>query len=182
MTDKAEHQTGHQTERYAVLDDTGKIREWLDSGRGIAIWRDQQISSSPAPDRITPADGRAGHWRYGNKPERVIMDPSGVAFYLAGPIVRHWTDTAQGHDAAERHIDTLPADNRRDDGTWPPTRLLYRYTVRTFKMRAYGADGPLTYRAGGHDVPLAIEYRCGVQRWTLLVDETSNPVGTGGAA
>ncbi len=55
-----------------------KVREWIDSGRGLLAWENQEIGSSAAQYVYTPAitNGRQTDkpvWRYGN-PQTVDVD------------------------------------------------------------------------------------------------------------
>lgn len=157
--------------KYPVMDPSGKVRQWLADGRKVAVWEDKEISSSPAPDVLTPADGKPGHWRYGQKPSR-ILELDDVTFYLKGSAVRHWTDSPNGWKAAQRHLASLPEDNRKPDGSWPPCRLSFRYTIERLSLQSEE-----TYTAGDFERPLLIEFRVAIIRWSTRLADAVTPRG-----
>ena len=46
-----------------------KVREWLASGRKVAVWQNHDLSSSGVGDlAFTPGDRSSPHWKYTDKP------------------------------------------------------------------------------------------------------------------
>jgi len=53
-----------------------KIRAWLDTGRGVAVWSNKDLCSSQLGQQVfTPGDKLCPpDWRLGDKPDRIITD------------------------------------------------------------------------------------------------------------
>lgn len=64
-------------------ENAAKFLEWLKTRGGLAIWRSIDLSD-PGASCTTPVNGPDGrpvtkpHWKYAEKPERIITDPSEV--------------------------------------------------------------------------------------------------------
>lgn len=93
------------TGRYRVLDSDGKVRQWLTEGRGVRVWRNQEIGVTRA-DILTPADGPevAPHWAYKGGLARTISGLDGCLFFEQVGIEREWSDTVAGWRAAEAYM------------------------------------------------------------------------------
>src|SRR3990167_1858372 len=53
LTAEVRAKTEDTMTKYPVLDETGKVRKWLDEGRGVDVWQSQEIGSM-RPDILTP--------------------------------------------------------------------------------------------------------------------------------
>lgn len=169
-------QTGQAVpaEPYAVLDETGKVREWLDKGRGLRVWVSHDLGAG-RPDILTPGDvERAPHWAYPLSASRVIA-PADIVFFHRMTVAKEWSDTRQGWKAAERYVDQTSklADRIRREA--PIGTVLSRFTVErlqyqtTTKVRMEPPDGP------AYDRPLASRFVVAVVEWTAIlpkVDDT----------
>jgi len=156
------------TEKYAILDETGKVREWLDTG-GVDVWRSQEIGAS-RPDIFTPHGASKPHWAY-----QVYLsnaDPSVLTFYQPISVVQSWRDTPQGNRAARRALATKYPDRTRTApaGTYKNTYTLAYYTMGSITIRS-DVDGGTTlrYRAVGDTLLLDVEFRVGVLEWSAQI-------------
>jgi hypothetical protein len=57
---------------YRISEDIApKILEWLASGVGVAVWANQNLSSSMS-DGLTPGDAEGAGWQYSKTPKEVL--------------------------------------------------------------------------------------------------------------
>jgi len=158
--------------KYPVLDETGKVRKWLDEGRGVDVWQSQEIGSM-RPDILTPHGAPKPHWAY--QVHLSNVDPDVLTFYHPVGIVRSWHDTPQGNRAAARALAKDYPDTTREapGGTFAQTYTLAHYTMGSITIRPE-ADGGTTlrYRADGetHPTLLDVEFRVGILEWSARVD------------
>lgn len=144
---------------YAVLDTAGKVKAWLDAGRGLRVWTSQEIGPR-RPDMLTPGDVTdAPHWAYRGGDRLVAAED--VVFYLKGPVyyngeTHEWSDTPAGWKAAERALARCPADNGN-----APLKLQFRYTIERL---CYASDAQ--YDAAHGMRPCGIHYRVAIIQWS----------------
>jgi hypothetical protein len=62
--------------RFTISDEQSleKIRGWIKSGRGVALWKTQDLSCMSRPDMITPGDGAKPHWAYAKCEEPLKLE------------------------------------------------------------------------------------------------------------
>ena len=91
-------------EKVAIFDPSGKVREWLDSGRGVRRWQSQEIGAD-RPDMFTPADSQAQpHWAYRD----TLLASEDCVFYERMPGVKElYTDSPAGWRAAHKLAEKL---------------------------------------------------------------------------
>jgi len=80
----SEIEGAHMSNKLIVFEENaGKFSEWLKTRGGLAVWRSIDLSD-PGTSCTTPALTNTGtpsnkpHWKYGDKPERIITDASEV--------------------------------------------------------------------------------------------------------
>ena len=155
-----------------ILDGTGKVRKWLDEGRGIDIWESHDIGAN-RPDMITPYGAPRPHWAYVVKEGN--PDPSTLVVYHPVGIVRSWHDTSQGNRAASRALDQYRANPRTARaGQYATTYTLTHYTMGSITIRPEDQGGTvLKYRAEEetHPTLLDVEFRVGILEWSAKVGE-----------
>ena len=159
--------TATTAKRYPILDDTGKVRAWLDAGRGVAVWKDEMLDRL-APDRLTPADRMIPpHWGY--RLARTIHDPSDVLFYQPVGAVAFWTDSPQGWRAARRALEAHPDETHEAPiGTVHTTWTLRRVTLGSISISPEGTR--LEYRLPDETPPqlLAVTFKVALIQWTAI--------------
>lgn len=153
-------------EPIVVMDDTGKVEEWLTSGRGVHVWRNQDLSSPRIGGLMfTPGDGQpvAPHWAYAF--ERTVLHQQGMVFFRKSHVVRRYSSSPAGRKAAGRLADQLGAPER----VAPIGRVLERHNVEELAYRtteevvAPLAPHPTSSR------PLDTVYYCCVVAWSALI-------------
>lgn len=116
------------TAKYPILDTTGKVREWLDAGRGLRVWTNQEIGANRS-DQLTPGDITCSpHWAYTLGSSRVL-GPDDITFYTkCSGFTRIHSDSPAGWKAAEKECARL---NDQPDKEWsaPAGRFARMYTV-----------------------------------------------------
>lgn len=158
--------------RYAVLDETGKVRQWLGDGRGLDVWQSQEIGAS-RPDLLTPHGAPKPHWAY--QCERTYHDDADLTFYTPVGIVRSWHDSPQGNRSATRLLAAGYPDRTRTApaGTFASTFTIVHYTLGSITIRPDSDGGTvLRYRAADEERPtlLDVEFRVGILEWSARVD------------
>ena len=159
--------------KYPVLDETGKVRKWLDEGRGVDVWQSEEIGYM-RPDMLTPHGAPKPHWAY--QVHLSNVDPDTLTFYHPVGIVRSWHDTPQGNRAAARALAKDYPDTTREapGGTFAQTYTLAHYTMGSITIRPEADGGTiLRYRrADGetHPTLLDVEFRVGILEWSARVD------------
>lgn len=149
------------TQRYPVMDPTGMVRLWIESGRGARAWPCQDIGSD-RPDMLTPGDVRTPpDWRYTYASSR-LLGPDDVVYFGKVPQARGtWTDTPAGWRAAERMARNMEREYPDNDATGAPLRMIYRYTVARITMESAERD---------HEGrPYHVAYLVGVWQWSALL-------------
>ena len=89
-----------QTKHECAPENAGKMREWIKSRGGIAIWRSANLSN-PGASWSTPAetDGKPmtkPTWQAQDKPERVITDASEIEVVTRKEVRRFRVAVRQG--------------------------------------------------------------------------------------
>jgi hypothetical protein len=154
----------------AILDEKGKVREWLDQGRGVRRWVSEDIGAG-RPDLFTPGDVTLPpHWAYPLHASE-LLEASQVVFFLKGSVYfgedprrpgrftyAEWTDTPMGWKAAAAFADKLPSRNPAA----APLQFHYRYTVERvfYETKELRADGR----------PVGIHYRVAIIQWSAAAD------------
>lgn len=150
-----------------ILDATGKVRTWLDDGRGIDIWESHDIGANRL-DMITPHGAPRPHWAYVVK--KGNPDPSTLVFYHPVGIVRSWHDTPQGNRAASLALGQYPDKTRiAPAGQFATTYTLKHYTMASVTIRPEKDGGTvLQNRAEDevHPTLLDVEFRVGILEWS----------------
>lgn len=160
-------------EPYAVMDPSGEVKGWLDSGRGIAVWPCLALDSGAlGTDCLTPADldkpeqarPRPG-WRYAapnTRPARVLMSADEVIFFQKLTAVADFSDSPRGYEACYRWLERTKPEMER---TAPIGRVLSRYTVERLCLLSTerNGDGSLTRP------PLLVRYRMAVIQWSATI-------------
>lgn len=172
---EATNQSTDEPEPYPVLDETGKVKEWLENGRELIVWRSVEIGSRRA-DLLTPGDADKPHWAY----ERFLWfrEIGEVLFFQKSRVVKTYTDTPAGWKAAERN---LPDDYERaglaikSRVTHSVQRLCYETTERVpFPLRA-------EFRKEGAEIKdraLDVNFRIGIVEWVATIATDSTGTGT----
>jgi hypothetical protein len=163
--------------KYPILDATGKIRQWLEQGRGVRVWQSQLIGK-PANDVLTPADtvseNDPPHWEYRGGCKRVLRTMNDVVFfekscvYFDGDNYWEWHDSPQGRRAAEKAYDNgeykgniLPKDN----GDYP-IKMLFNYTLETLTYESTARVSVV----GRDDRPLSTHFRLAIVQWSARIN------------
>jgi hypothetical protein len=103
--------------KLVVLEENApKFSEWLKKRGGLAVWRSVDLSD-PGASCTTPAlteDGKAypqPHWKYDNKPERIVIDANEVQVQRMVEVKRFHVATKRGNsfnyvltDGAQRRL------------------------------------------------------------------------------
>jgi hypothetical protein len=168
-------------EPYPVFDNEGKVRSWLDAGRGVAVWPVLAMDSSLfGSEMLTPGDHEnPPNWKCGpagTKPAR-ILGPEDVAFFHRVMVERSWTETAAGWKAANRYLGGMSISEKHSDEEVPIGRKLTRYTVERFRMESdvkvhmpgHPGRPPVIPGTEPYDRPLHTEFRIGVVRWVCII-------------
>lgn len=91
--------------RTTLLDSDGRLRAWIDAGRGIQVWESQDLSTA-GRQMFTPGDVDVKpHWSMA-KAGRIETAEDAVWYRRAGVVAR-WTDSAAGWKAAYRFSEQL---------------------------------------------------------------------------
>lgn len=146
--------------KYTIMDETGKVKAWLDAGRGIRVWTSPLIGEYVA-DILTPGDGaRPDGWRFSHATSRLLSADDvvfyakvGVAYFPAHAKRFTFSDTPAGWRAAENVARSLPRDNGD-----APARLSHAFTVERL---SYATEEK---RADGR--PLDVSYAVAVIHWS----------------
>lgn len=145
------------SEKYAVLDVEGKVRDWLTASRGLRVWSSQEIGTN-RPDMMTPGDVTTEpHWAY--KGGDRLLSREEVTFYLKGHVYfdgrrsYEWSSTHAGYKAAIASLDGLPKDNGN-----APLKLSFEYTVEEVHYA--------TAETGSGGQPLGHHFRYAVIQWS----------------
>lgn len=157
-------------DKYPVLDESGKVKQWLAEGRGVDVWQSQEIGAN-WPDMLTPHGSPKPHWAYALHLDNA--DPEALVFYQPVHIVKSWRDTPQGVKAAKRALGTYPDETRvTPAGTFKRTYTLVYYTLGSIHIRPDAEGGTIVrYRAEGEEHPtlLAVEFRVGILMWLAQI-------------
>jgi hypothetical protein len=160
--------------KYPILDTTGKVRQWLEQGRGVRVWTNLEIGVS-RPNILTPADtvsaDEAPHWAYKGGGTLVLKSMDEVTFYQKSGVYYdgsnywEWNDTPSGRRAAMKAFDTgeykgneLPHDN-----AGAPLKMVFEYTLDGVEYRSTDIR-PDTGN------PLSTRYKVAVVQWVARVD------------
>jgi len=159
-------------DKYPILDESGKVRTWLDQGRGVDVWASHDIGAG-RPDVFTPHGAPQPHWAY--VVERTL-GPDDVVFYHPVGVVRSWHDTPQGNRAASKALARDYPDKTRTApaGTFSTTHTITHYAMGSITIRPEADGGTvLRYRASNeaHPTLLDVEFRVGILEWSALVGE-----------
>lgn len=157
--------------KYPVLDESGKVRQWIAQRKRIAVWENREIGAN-RPDVLTPEGASCPHWAYSPVPARVL-DAQDVEFFHKGPVYfdghryHEWSDTPAGWRAA-RAVKNLPQDNGD-----APIRLRFAYTVERvcYMTRETYQYAPEVRKAGDEPMPLGIHYRVAIVQWSARREE-----------
>ena len=118
--------------KYPIMDPSGKVQGWLDSGRGVRVWESAEIGTS-YPDQITPGDvDTSPGWRYPVEASKVLKPDDVTMFHRFPNAESLFSDTPAGRKAADRLANKLEPDNA---STGAPLRVLYRYSVERIMLR-----------------------------------------------
>lgn len=152
---------------YFVMDRSGDVKNWIESGRGVKVWRNADLGSPNVGGlAFTPADTEgAPHWRYGRDPEAVCHDLADFVFFERVRVVAEFTATAPGRKAANRAADKASAG--RVDYYAPIGHVHLAYTCEEIEYvtrEIIGVDGV-------NARPLSTRYRFAVVEW-FAVDKT----------
>lgn len=157
---------------YAVMDESGKVAEWLEAGRGLRVWQSQDLGAG-RPELLTPGDVESEpHWAYKGGGSAVLgLDD--VVFFRRVRVVKSWEDRTPGWKAAQRFAESQSAE----DAQVPIGRKLTRYTVERFtlesnvKVKVPGHPGrpPAIPASTAYERPLHVEYRIGVVEWVCII-------------
>ena len=156
---------------YAILDESGKVRSWIESGRKVRVWVSHDIGAG-RPDMLTPGDVETPpHWAY-PVAASTVYDAGEVVFFRKSQVVADWTDSPAGWKAAERYLDAHP-DESRDA---PVGKVLTTYSREritlesTAKVHHPGtqARGPIPGTTA-YDLPLMTRYRVAVVAWVAIL-------------
>ena len=164
--------------RYPILDESGRARQWLADGRGIAVWTNQEIGN-PRGEQLTPADHTCGaaakckdfacrrpHWAYAYA--RTLHDASECLFYAPVSIVKSWHDSPSGRRAARTALEkTYTAKTRTAPiGTVHETYTIRPYTLGSIDIQPEGTQ--LVYARPDATNLLAVEFRVGILLWSAI--------------
>lgn len=160
------------TKRRPIMDETGKARQWLDSGHGIAIWESHEIGAN-RPDILTPGDAPKPHWAYVKAETITSLDA--CLFYSPMNVVKSWSDTPAGLKAAQRALDKMP-DTEHDApiGKVYTAYTIYRYTLGSICIRPDSEGGTVLDRFGDNHLT-AVEFRVGIRQWSAIDKAESQP-------
>lgn len=157
-------------DKYPVLDETGKVKQWLTEGRGVDVWQSQEIGAN-RPDLLTPHGAPKPHWAYELHLDNA--DPDSLTFYRPVHVVKSWRDMPQGVRAAQRALAIYPDETREAPaGTFKTTYTLVYYTMGSIHIRPDAEGGiVLRYRAEGEEHPtlLDVEFRVGILMWSAKI-------------
>ena len=174
--------TATTNEPIKVFDPSGKVREWLTSGRGVKVWQNIALDSASLGSlTFTPGDVEGSpDWKVRPlEPSRIDGDHAAIyydaerfAFYLKSRVVARYSSSPQGFKAAGRRADL--ADR---SATFAPIgRIDHAYTVEeveyeTRERIAY----PLRPDQSTADTrPLDIEYAACVVEWVCLTPKSDS--------
>ena len=158
-----------ERKRKPILDESGKVRQWLVDGRGVAVWVSHDIGAN-RPDMLTPGDAPKPHWAY--EKDCTLTSESECLFYAPGCIVKSWRDTPQGYKAAHKYLASLP-DEHRDA---PIGRVYTTYTFHAYEMgsitiRPESEGGTVLQTYGPNASLVDVEFRVGIRQWTAIDKE-----------
>lgn len=84
------------------VEHAGALRNWIETGRGLTLWIDLEMSTDRAGNRITPGDGRASHWRFGtcafHIDDIVICTRGAELARKRGMVVYRWRNNYEARD------------------------------------------------------------------------------------
>jgi hypothetical protein len=147
---------------YPIMDESGKVREWIDAGRGVRVWESHDIGAG-RPDMMTPGDvTMPPHWAYPIEGSRVLQTAE-VTFYRRSYVVEMWSDTPAGWKAAERMLPKLERER-----TAPIGKVLTSYTFERLSLET-------TERvkvSDDYSRPLHTISRVAIVAWTAIVRES----------
>lgn len=140
--------------RFRVFDPEGKVKDWLEIGRTVHVWRNHDLSSPDVGALAFTAttEGqpiKAPHWRFGETPEASTTDAAAFLFYervgVASGIVRGlhvgqphrvittrvlFSDSYAGLRAANRAADKLTEATNADGHLAPIGRVFVAFSVQ----------------------------------------------------
>lgn len=157
------------TKRIPVLDPTGKVKEWLDSNRGINVWENVDLSShSVGQLAFTPGDKGKPSWRYSLK--ETVNDVTRFIFYKRANVVKRFSSTPQGFKAAWRFVET-------QDPTPRDTPIGKVYCAYSVEDVFYETPERVTYPLAPNESapqtrPLDCLYFAGVVQWQAIDEST----------
>lgn len=88
------HREYREGRRVLLPDNAAPVRKWLEAGRGVALWRNQEIGRDVGQCVMTPARTEAGetypspHWKYGREPEHVFTASAAFCVELHSPVAK----------------------------------------------------------------------------------------------
>ena len=152
--------------RKPILDESGKVRQWLEAGRGVTVWESHDIGAG-RPDMLTPGDGQRPHWAY--VAARTITNAEDCLFYAPGHIVQSWSDTPSGNRAASKALAKMADETRTAPiGTVHVTHTIHRYAMGSIDIRP-DADGRTVLQTYGPNKSLVhVEFRVGIRQWVAI--------------
>lgn len=155
------------TARRPIMDATGKVQAWLDAGRGVTIWTNQEIGSN-RPDVFTPGDqATRPHWAY--RADVTLMRAEECLFYAPGRIVKSWLDGPAGERAARKALAAMPDATRiAPIGRVFTTYTLHRFTLGSITIRPESEGGTTLDTYGMHKTLTHVEFRVGIREWTAI--------------
>jgi hypothetical protein len=145
---------------YPILgtEQTEKVQSWIASGRGVRAWTDQLITMHPADDILTPADNETKpSWRHGAYRD---LSAESLRFYRKNRVVRTWTSTNAGRNAAIRN---LP----EDETLYAPGGI-YHETYRVEEIFLSTSEDVKV--SDDFSRPLHVEYRWAIVEYTAHED------------
>lgn len=146
---------------YPIMDETGKVAQWIKDGRGVRVWESHDIGAG-RPDMLTPGDVETPpHWAYPLSGSKVVTDP---VFFQRTGVVKSWTDTPAGLRAAERYLGAMSYNDKNEERDAPIGKVFTRYSI---ERHFYSTEAIVSMPHG--DRPLDVEYRVCVVRWTAII-------------
>lgn len=150
---------------YACLADSDKVRVWFKTGRGLRVWQSADLGAGRA-DMLTPGDCETSpHWAYPIEHSRVYQEHE-VTFYERLQVVKDWTSSPSGWNAAQRWIDKHGAPREREA---PIGRVLSVFMVEEL---SWNTDQTTPCYKGRR--PLGTRYRVSIVEWSAIIKAQVN--------
>jgi hypothetical protein len=141
---------------YPIMDESGKVREWLAAGRGVRVWASHDIGAG-RPDMLTPGDVQTPpHWAY-PRHASIVYTVEQVTFFERSHVVQDWSDSPAGWKAAAR----LFSSGLETERVAPIGKVLTNYTIERITFHSVETVQP--------GRPLCTRDRVAVVAWTAIV-------------